>query len=73
MDGLTAEELYNQHQVSEHEHMCTVCDERAAIGQSDYMTEIMGRHHTRVAIVPLCSAYLCEICDLTRWINRHGF
>ena len=70
---MNSEELHSCHQVDEYEHVCTVCGDRVAIGQSAYMTEILSRHHIRVVITPLCSSYLCEICDLTRWISRNGF
>ena len=50
---------------------CTVCKLRPAMGQTEYVRDTHFRDH--VVCVPLCSAYLCDVCDIERWVQRHGF
>jgi hypothetical protein len=38
--------------------------------QTEYILEKYFRD--RDVYVPLCSAYLCDVCDLERWVQRHG-
>ena len=57
----------------EYVHLCVVCWCRPAMRQTEHIRSWLYRDRVDYVIpVPLCSAYLCDVCDIERWVQRHG-
>jgi hypothetical protein len=67
---LTTPEASSNYWSAEYVHACSECTSRPAMGQTEYVRNKYFRDC--VVCVPLCSAYLCDVCDLERWVQRHG-